>query len=471
MRTGFLITALFCLASSAAAQPASDLLQSGIYSQETLGDLNAAIKIYRQILNSGAGMRLYAAQAQYRLGTCLLRKGDTVGAKEAFQAVIREYPDQTALVARARESLPPGNELLRAPWSSTEVAEYRWSIPGVQDGWSMCRVGSPTDQSSSLRIQMSVYAPRLFVTQVDVDRNTMRPMQASFRAPAEGIVRFDYPVGLDPTRAGSARYEYGELLYLLRRMPLATGWSATIPLITAQQTPLSLKAAVTGYEEVTVPAGTFKCFRVHLTGDEPHRSVVGTDWAIAGAGEVLWYGATGARPLVKIASGQFRGELASLRTAEQIGTTSYRDPQVGYSFTVPAGWVFHPRGSFNPPGTSVDLLDPEGEVSVVISGKGKETETNRIDRELQTGAVERLQTSRKMKGYTLRGSMTRGQLGGHPSLSWIADYTRQGRKWVELITWVQSERTRASITVQVEAADFDRFQQRFQPILDSFRMP
>ena len=61
-----LIPALLCLASSASAQPASDLLQSGIYHQDTLGDLDAAIRIYRQILSSGAGVRLYTAQAQYR---------------------------------------------------------------------------------------------------------------------------------------------------------------------------------------------------------------------------------------------------------------------------------------------------------------------------------------------------------------------------------------------------------------------
>jgi len=57
------------------------------------------------------------------------------------------------------------------------------------------------------------------------------------------------------------------------------------------------------------------------------------------------------------------------------------------------------------------------------------------------------------------------------SIAWIADYTAKGRKWVEYLTWVQSDRTRASIAVQVDAADFDRFRERFQPILDSFRMP
>ena len=461
----FLVPALVCLVSSAAAQPASDLLQSGIYSQDTLGDLNGAIRIYRQILASGSGLRLYAAHAQYRLGTCLLRKGDTAGAIEAFQTVIREYADQPDLAARARASLPAGNELLRAPWSQTEVAEYRWTIPGVQDGWSICRIGA--DRGSTWRIQMSVYAPKPFVTQVDVDQNTMRPLLFNYRAPTGRQARVAFGGS-----NGSAGYGYGELPYLLRRMPLAAGWSTKIPVIAEQQMSFSLSAAVTGVEEVAVQAGKFKCVRVRLTGTAPHNSVVGTDWPVGEAGETLWYGVNGARPLVKIESGSFRGELASLRTGEQIGTTSYRDPQVGYSFTVPAGWVFHPRASFSPPGTSVDLLDPESQVWVVISGKSKRTDLRRIDAELMDGARERMGQAAGQPGvFKIRGSLLNERVGGHASLSWIADHFANGRKSVTYLTWIQSEHTRASIAVQIDAADFERFRERFQPILDSFRMP
>src|SRR5215469_4853207 len=103
---------MLLLAGFAAAQPASDLLQSGILSQDTMGDVDSAIRIYRQILNGGPGMRLYAAQAQFRLGTCLLRKGDTAAATRAFEAVIRNFPEERELAARARESMPRSGGLL-----------------------------------------------------------------------------------------------------------------------------------------------------------------------------------------------------------------------------------------------------------------------------------------------------------------------------------------------------------------------
>src|SRR6516164_1233736 len=89
---------MLLLAAIAAAQPASDPLQLAIYNQEVKGDLDGAIHIYHQILDAGAPMRLYAPQAQYRLATCLERKGDVKGAAAAFEAVIRDYPDQRELV-------------------------------------------------------------------------------------------------------------------------------------------------------------------------------------------------------------------------------------------------------------------------------------------------------------------------------------------------------------------------------------
>ena len=60
---------------------------------------------------------------------------------------------------------------------------------------------------------------------------------------------------------------------------------------------------------------------------------------ISFSGETLWIATNGARPLIKIESGAARGELTALRTTEASGTTSYRDPLAGFSFTLPPGWM------------------------------------------------------------------------------------------------------------------------------------
>jgi hypothetical protein len=67
--------AAVCSALPLGEQTAAEELQKGIFTQETAGDPDGAIDIYRQIMNRGSTPREIAAQAQYRLGEALLKKG------------------------------------------------------------------------------------------------------------------------------------------------------------------------------------------------------------------------------------------------------------------------------------------------------------------------------------------------------------------------------------------------------------
>jgi TolA-binding protein len=72
------------------AQSASELLQKGIYLQETVGDLDGAIKIYKQIAQTAQESRANAAQAQFRLGVCLEKKGLQAEAARVLQKVVTD---------------------------------------------------------------------------------------------------------------------------------------------------------------------------------------------------------------------------------------------------------------------------------------------------------------------------------------------------------------------------------------------
>ena len=456
------------LAGTAAAQPASDLLQSAIYSQEVRGDLDGAIAAYRKILSSGPSMRLYAPQAQYRLGTCLLRKGDIQGATAAFEAIIHDYSDNRELVALARANLPATDRLLPAPWSEPEIAEYLWKIPGAEDGWSVSRIGSASN--GRLKIQMDFSAPYPSFTIVDVEGNTMRPTAALYRRPTAERARVP---GLQNMRLEGSQfkgdYAYGELLYLLRRMPLSMGFSIAVRMVTPPDGRVTAWGVrVTGMESITTPAGKFDCYRVDLlplsNPSSPEFSSASVDLPVSGH-EMLWYDVNGPRALVKIQSGAAIGELAALRSGKQTGTIAFRDPQVGYSFTIPAGWIFHSRPSSSPPGTSVDLLDPESHDWIIIAAKPKKTAPEQVVEELQQGAEAFI---RDRRSNLPAGSLSRRKIGGHEALTWMSEAVN-GR--VTETIWVQSESTRASITIRSDAATFKRVRERFQGILDSFRMP
>jgi hypothetical protein len=89
----------------AAGQTAGELLQKGIYAQETVGDFEGAMKIYRQISGSAGVTRPYVAQAEYRRAECLAGKGAKADAAMAFRRFLDDYPEQKELVAKARESM------------------------------------------------------------------------------------------------------------------------------------------------------------------------------------------------------------------------------------------------------------------------------------------------------------------------------------------------------------------------------
>ncbi len=91
--------------TQAPAQPtAAELLQKGIYAQETAGDLDGAIKIYHQIVDSHPIQREIAAQAQYRLGMTLLAKGDAALASQEIQRLGWDFPDYKELIASAKNA-------------------------------------------------------------------------------------------------------------------------------------------------------------------------------------------------------------------------------------------------------------------------------------------------------------------------------------------------------------------------------
>ncbi|MFA5252704.1 MAG: sugar-binding protein, partial [Phycisphaerae bacterium] len=96
----------FCLLSTiAAAKPASVMLREGLYAEEVDGDIDAAMKIYEQIIKDKSASRENVAQALYRQGMCCLKKKDDAGARDAFARLTAEYADQTEIIGKVKPLL------------------------------------------------------------------------------------------------------------------------------------------------------------------------------------------------------------------------------------------------------------------------------------------------------------------------------------------------------------------------------
>ena len=85
-------------------ETAKELFEKGVYLEETKGDLEKAIAVYGRVVKEFPDERAVAAKAQLRIGICF----EKLGLKEAekvFQKVVDNYPDQAEAVKAAREKL------------------------------------------------------------------------------------------------------------------------------------------------------------------------------------------------------------------------------------------------------------------------------------------------------------------------------------------------------------------------------
>jgi carboxyl-terminal processing protease len=109
VKTSILVGAAIVFLSTgrpADAAPPAELLEKGIYTEETKGELQAAIQLYQQIVDDPQAQRGLVAQAQLRLGLCQLKLGNKPQAISAMDRLTREFPDKDALMSVVGQQMP-----------------------------------------------------------------------------------------------------------------------------------------------------------------------------------------------------------------------------------------------------------------------------------------------------------------------------------------------------------------------------
>jgi tetratricopeptide (TPR) repeat protein len=115
------------------AKSSSTLLQEGLYAEEVDGDIDAAIRIYEQIIKDSSAQRSHIAQALYRQGMCYLKKQNEQQAKIVFSKLVEDYSDQTRVVNRAKPLLEElGNTDPAALMPSETLIYMETGSPGRQ---------------------------------------------------------------------------------------------------------------------------------------------------------------------------------------------------------------------------------------------------------------------------------------------------------------------------------------------------
>jgi hypothetical protein len=470
-------------AAGQASVTTSELLQKGIYLQETVGDLDGAIKVYRQIAQMASESRANAAQAEYRLAVCLQKKGQQEEASRAFSKLIEKYPEQTEIVAKARQFDSSRLQLLPAPWEDGEVLEYSakmGTMPNMRADLVKMQysIHSSTTHAGNWSVDYRIYnADIQWISQVEADRETMKPVSSLQNLPMMQS-QTDYlhgtakvvMKGKEPrvVSFNGPAFDVNELVAIIRRLALAPGYKTAFSAFSAMAGAATRhEISVTGTEEIQTPAGKFQCYRVEL----------------ANGNQTYWISTGSSHYPVKMEGGPVTSELLAIRRAGS-EPTAYHNEKLGLSLTVPAGWM---ADEFSDPKSEsgVQLIVPGSSALVKLSLRSAPSPACAPAAEPEPASQVRLrsQAEERMKAEApLTGNLAvrddswhTSEVSGYQAIRWIADGKDQFFSGEPVATYSLLIPTlpRGSVVeffAKAEPKEFDALRPQFDAIIDSLSL-
>jgi hypothetical protein len=447
----------------------SELLEKGIYNEETKGDIDSAIAIYQQLVAESDVNRSLAAEAQFRLGQCLLKKNRTTDATAAFEKLIHEFPNETNLVAKAREYLPSGLTLGPVPWVDGERMQLNISVASGADigtGEYRADLVQQANGGKIWRVGCRMMAVAQSVSSVDVDSETFRPISSHWKhsmlgdvtavySPGEVQVQRVGRTGIDTNALSGVVYDNEEAMHLMRRLPLHVGYKATVSVFaslgTATVIPVGLE--IVGKETVEVPAGKFDCLKVHL-------SVVNQD---------LWFSDDAHRYVVKFEAGPITAVLMSVTQRRPGEAVAFHDSETGATFTAPADWVTFRAQHGQPDGqVLIRTLDPgadtdDGGIRLfatdTLSGKARQSARVWMEEYLRT-----------LKNVRVRPDSWKDlTIDGRPAVSSVADTTEGGKSHVYYMACALGPKNSQWFVIACAPDKYDALKAQFDTIVASYR--
>lgn len=122
-------------------------LESAIHREIVLGDLKGAMEQYKAILAQPAKSKMVAARTLFRMGQCLEKSGRRPEARNTYALLVKEYPDQPEVAAKARARLDdsiPGPLNLKFEQGVPGKLPPAWfvsALPQDADHWAQLRRG------------------------------------------------------------------------------------------------------------------------------------------------------------------------------------------------------------------------------------------------------------------------------------------------------------------------------------------
>jgi hypothetical protein len=477
VRTSWLLVVAAAVLALGAAPPAGtpgELLEKGIYTEETVGDLDKAIAIYQKVVAEAKTVEATAAQAQFHIGQCLSKQGKKGEATAAFEKVINDFPGQKDLVAKARKLVPEGIQLEPAPWVDGETLQLRYRLAGGMDIGTIIY----TIQSAQLdgrkiwhvgSRQTITLGQVSGASGVDADWDTFRPIKSFFNMSPMGKFSVEFkPTQLVVTSEGSTGkstrtidetelvYDNEQAMDVIRRLPLAVGCKLTLPILGIGGNKIGLPIEVLAKEKVKVPAGEFECFKLHL----------------GLVNQTFWYSADKHRYLVKFDANTVVAELTAIGQLKPGEPRQFEDKKLGLSLWAPNDWFFYAAPPDDKGATKIYFIDSaESATGMLVVAKIADLRPE-AQKSLRDWADAVNADQRKTeKDYKVRSeSWLEGKVAGLPALSCVADYACRKGKMVDYRTYVRTDSLALTFAASVPREQFDAYRKAFDTIVQSVKV-
>jgi tetratricopeptide (TPR) repeat protein len=466
--------ALLASVPTARAESPSDLMEQGIYSEETKGDLNGAMEIYKKVIAQGDAAEAVAAEAQYHLGVCYYKGKNYDSADAAFQTLIKRYPEQKDLVAKAREYLARAHPLQPVPWTDGEDMRLSISLSGglkiglvdYRANLGLSTNGQKIWKCSSHTVAGGVQA----VSSAEVDADTFAPIHSRWKHTLLGNMdTVYYPDHADlrsiaPDSDGSVKkltfdepvIDNEEAIEWMRRMPFAAGYTNTQEILASLGSHiLPVTATVSGPENVTVPLGTYSCYKVELS-----------------IGQTFWYSADTNHYLVKFEAGGAVAALTSVTHPAPDAQDSYTFPApFNYSLTGPPGWFFDAQQWDKKGAAGVLVVDPDGLSETTVSISTLDNLGADAKKTLRNYASEKTEAASKMYAeYHKHGELADRSVAGHDGVAMAVDCREGKSKKSAYGVWTIVSTNIIYFQTISAPKDFPAMQKKLDAIIDSFKI-
>ncbi|QEG36496.1 DUF3108 domain-containing protein [Bythopirellula goksoeyrii] len=462
--------ALVTVAAPANAATASELLEKAIYTEETVGDLDQAIKVYEQVVAEGKAVEKVAAQAQLRIGLIYAKQGKTDKATAAFQAVIDNYPQAEDVVAEARKHLPREPQLLPVPWGAGDELLMEMQLPnGMGVGQQIYRVsaiekeGQPHWECQTW--QTVVINGQLGKSRVLINKETFAPIESTWKHSMLGqatgsygknevVIQLSNETDSTTLKFKGQVFDNEQAAEMFRLLPLKEGYKTTAQIISTLGTTLiPLEIDVTKLETLEVPAGNFECFRLELN-----------------IGQTFWISTDEHRYIVQFRGGGVTARLSEIRDSPFTDSTNVEEPS--FSVTLPPNWfAYTPSGGEKDASPTTTIIDPDSIANTRIEAGPLEPIRSKFDspESWLKESIEKYRNETVDFKLDEKGIETTS-IGGRPAASAIFQFKEGKKSMTARRITIFGETSAANVRSAVETKQLEQWEPQFAEILSTLEV-